>query len=247
MSTVVQGPIGPLQPTIPPATQTGKGKTTLGKDDFLKLLVTQLRYQDPMSPQKPEEFSAQLAQFSSLESMQNIEKVLQSQVDAGGLTTLAMKADLGASFIGRHVTAAGNSLQVTDDSDNKVTVDVGTGGGKTVLTIFDSAGKEVATRDLGWQEAGRRSLNCGDLKNGTYTYKVTVTGAAGSDIPVQTYSAGIVDSVSFQNGTVILKSGDLNFLLDNVVQVERAPAGASVLAAINGARVLPSTTESEHS
>ncbi len=244
MGTVVQGPIGPAQPTPPTDTPTGKGKSALGKDDFLKLLVTQLRYQDPMSPQKPEEFSAQLAQFSSLESMQNIEKVLQSQVDAGSLNTLAMKADLGASFIGRRVVAAGNKLSVAEGADPTVLVDVGTGGGKTVLTIYDASGKEVATRNLGWQEAGRRTLGAGDLKPGTYTYKVTVTGAGGSDIPVQTYTTGIVDGVSFQNGNVILKAGDLSFLLDNVVEVERAPAGASILAAVTGARVLPSITES---
>jgi flagellar basal-body rod modification protein FlgD len=245
MSTVIQGPIGPAQPTPTATTQTGKGKSALGKDDFLRLLVTQLQHQDPMSPQDPTQFSAQLAQFSSLESMQNIEKVLQSQVDAGGMTTLAMKADLGASFIGRNVIAAGNKLQVTAGGPApKVRVDIGTGGGKASLTIYDASGKEVATRDLGWQDAGRRTLDAGNLPAGTYSYKVTVTGAAGSDIPVQTYTSGIVDGVSFQNGTVILRSGDLNFPLDNVVEVERAPAGASILAAITGARVLPSTTES---
>lgn len=245
MSGVVQGPIGPAQPTPIDNTPQGKGKSALGKDDFLKLLVTQLRYQDPMDPQKPEEFSAQLAQFSSLESMQNIEKVLQQQVDAGGLTTLAMKADLGASFIGRNVIAAGNKIQVAEGTEHpKVTVDIGTGGGKTVLTIKDKDGKTVATRNLGWRDAGRQTLECGDLDPGSYSYEVTVTGAGDSDIPVQTYTSGVVDSVSFQNGTVILKSGDLSFPLDNVVEVERAPAGASVLAAIRGARVLPSSMES---
>jgi flagellar basal-body rod modification protein FlgD len=244
MGTVVQGPIGPAQPTQPAETQAGKGKSALGKDDFLKLLVTQLRHQDPMSPQKPEEFSAQLAQFSALESMQNIEQVLQSQVEAGGLTTLAMKADLGASFIGRNVIAAGNRLQVTGEADASVMVDIGTGGGKTTVTIKDANGKEVATRELGWQSAGRRTLDLGDLPEGVYSYEVSVTGAGGSDIPVQTYTSGIVDSVSFQNGTVILKAGELSFPLDNVVEVERAPAGASILAAVTGARVLPSTTES---
>jgi flagellar basal-body rod modification protein FlgD len=245
MPSIIQGPIGPAQPSNPNTTPTGKGKSALGKDDFLKLLVTQLRHQDPLSPQSPEEFSAQLAQFSSLESMQNIEKVLQSQLEAGGLTTLALKADLGASFIGRNVIAAGNRLQVAKDGpDPKVTVDIGTGGGKTTLTIYDASGKEVATRSLGWQDAGRRTLDAGSLPPGTYSYRVTVTGAADSDIPVQTYTSGIVDSVSFQNGTVILRAGDLSFPLDNVVEVERAPAGASILAAVTGARVHPSTTES---
>lgn len=246
MSTnVVQGPRGPAQPSTPAPADTGKGKSALGKDDFLKLLVTQLRNQDPINPQKPEEFSAQLAQFSSLESMQNIEKVLQSQVDAGGMTTLAMKADLGASFIGRRVVAAGNGLEVgAGDKDSTVTVDIGAGGGKTTVTVLDEKGKEVTTKSLGWREAGRQELSLGELPPGKYTYKVSVTGATGAEVTSQTYTVGIVDGVSFQNGSVILKSGDLTFLLDNVVEVERAPAGASsILAAVTGARVLPSLTE----
>jgi flagellar basal-body rod modification protein FlgD len=64
-------------------TSSASSTTDLGKDQFLKLLVTQLKYQDPLSPMKNEEFVAQLAQFSTLESMKNMENSFQGATAYG--------------------------------------------------------------------------------------------------------------------------------------------------------------------
>jgi flagellar basal-body rod modification protein FlgD len=73
-------------------TTPAAGTSALGRDAFLKLLVTQLQHQNPLEPQPDGEFLAQLAQFSSLESLQDIQSdmaALRSLVEQGSATTPA--------------------------------------------------------------------------------------------------------------------------------------------------------------
>lgn len=72
-------------------------KTTLGQDDFLKLLVTKMQAQDPMNPQSDEEFIAQMAQFSSLEQSKSMNTTMTNMNEQQDLLT-------ANELIGRNVT-----------------------------------------------------------------------------------------------------------------------------------------------
>lgn len=92
---------------------TNAVKNILGKDDFLKLLITQLKYQDPMEPTDNKDFIAQMAQFSSLEQMNNMsagfEKLVASQ------DSVLREASIGqaVNMLGRKVSAVVPTETVT--------------------------------------------------------------------------------------------------------------------------------------
>ncbi len=76
--------------------QTSSRETSLDKDAFFKLLITQLKNQDPLKPMEDKEFIAQMAQFSSLEQMQNMNENMEKYLNAKTLTE-------GAALIGKTV------------------------------------------------------------------------------------------------------------------------------------------------
>ena len=80
----------------PAAIGSGREKEDMGKEDFLRLMVTQLTQQDPLNPQDGTEYVAQLAQFTSLERMMNVEKGMNNVV----LAATATNSTLAVGFIG---------------------------------------------------------------------------------------------------------------------------------------------------
>jgi flagellar basal-body rod modification protein FlgD len=101
--------------------QRKTGSSTLGKDDFLKILMTQLQNQDPLNPMQDKDFVAQMATFSSLEQMTNMNNTLQKFVDSEQQNQLISYN----SFVGKDVTW--HKLTTSEDSNAIQSVEQGTG------------------------------------------------------------------------------------------------------------------------
>jgi flagellar basal-body rod modification protein FlgD len=92
----------------PSSAPTQTGGPTLGKQDFLKLLITQLRNQDPLNPLDQNEFLAQTAQFTSLENLQNISTQLAEMKALSQGQALTQ----GASLLGKTASASGRDVRL---------------------------------------------------------------------------------------------------------------------------------------
>ena len=213
----------------PAAAQRTPGGS-LGKDEFLQLLVAQLRNQDPLSPMKGEEFAAQLAQFSSVEQLMGIHDQLKEQAN---LQTAAIQSTAAASaveIVGRDVLATGSRFSVGAEGDPVQLTVTAEAAGDGTLRILDADGREVASGSVGRIFRGRNEIDAGalaaELPPGNYRYELTVTGADGETVPVQGFTRARIEAVRFgTQGPVLLAGGGLEIPLSSVVEVRRTEQG----------------------
>ena len=215
-------------PGSPSSTAT---MNSIGKDQFLQMLVAQLKNQDPMSPMQSNEFAAQLAQFTSVEQLIQLNGSVNSQSEAVQIATLAGQAALGASLIGRQVVAEGNQVSIPADGKASVRIDVGGTGGTATLTLKDSSGKTVATRDLGAIASGQQTVALPtDLPPGDYHYDITIKDSTNAAVSVLTYTTGVVNAVEFNSGQILLRLGGLKVTLGSVAEIDPAPDSSTPAA-----------------
>jgi flagellar basal-body rod modification protein FlgD len=196
----------------------------LGKDQFLKLLVAQLKYQDPMSPMQGDQMATQLAQFSSVEQLQEINANLSTQQTSAGTLLGAVQSSAAINTIGHTVVAIGNQLQV-GGANAPTTVDatLASASAKTTLHVFNASGTEVATQSLGASNGGKQTFNLGKttdgLAPGTYTYSIDAADSAGAPITVQTYTTARIDGVSSGQNGLVLTAGGITIPYGSIVKI----------------------------
>lgn len=211
-------------PSIQDANVPGR---ELDRDAFLKLLLTQLNHQDPMAPTANEEFVAQLAQFSSLEQMQSINRNLQDSINTNLLLNQSMNNSLVTTLIGKDVIATTNKITLGASGEaelgyrlegpaDKVTVNIYDPSGALVATLSDTgmaAGEHAAT----WNGRGKDGNR---LPAGAYTFEVVPYAKSGDELPSATpFVRGRITGVRYHDGRAVLLIGSAELDLSDVESI----------------------------
>ena len=179
----------------------------LGKDAFLQLMIAQLQNQDPLSPAKNEDFIAQLAQFSSVEGIQNINDSMQ-ELASSFRSSQALQA---SSLVGRQVQVSTDTATLSSAGPVQGTIDLDTSSANIKLYIEGPDGQIVKTEELGAQERGAIDFswdgtNESGLRVADGAYRVYASGLVDGEIADLPVAVGAnVNSVTVgQNNSMIL-------------------------------------------
>ena len=181
-------------------------KTELGQDDFLQLMIAQLKNQDPMKPLDPSQYVGQLAQFSSVAGLKEVNTAI-----AGLTSSLRGNQVLdGAAMIGRTIVAEGSTVYLPAPSDERVGIagamTVPTGTNSLQLVVKDSSGATIRTQALnttsglrGFAWDGRNDAGVA-VAAGAYRVEM-IANVAGTNESLRTSIAAGVSSVALDPTT----------------------------------------------
>jgi flagellar basal-body rod modification protein FlgD len=221
----VQSTISEIQ-SAATAANTAATKTdpkALGKNEFLKLLTAQLQQQDPTQPMDNTTFVSQLAQFSSLEQMNNVSDTLTKMLTGQG-TSLQTTA---ASMIGK--TALFNTDEVTLEKGKTATVtaNLASAAANVNVTIQDATGATIRTINPGAMLSGVNHITWDGLDSsgtaapsGTYTIQISATDLSGHPISLTQSGSARITGVTFDaTGTPLFTAGGLSLKLSDISEL----------------------------
>ena len=211
----------PLGAALSSSSSSASPTTTLGKDDFLKLLTTELQNQDPTQPVDDTQFVAELAQFSSLEQLQNISSQMNTLITAS-----SSSSEMAATaLIGKQVSYDASGVDLVSGTPPSVQVKLASPATVTAV-VTNSSGTVVRALNLGYQAAGTFSLGWDGtdqggkaLPSGSYGLALSATASDGSSATVQAQAQGTVQGVTSSNNTPEVVIGTQLVPLSNVIQI----------------------------
>ncbi len=175
-----------------------KNSNQLGQEEFLRLMTTQLNNQDPMKPMASGEFFSQIAQFSSVAGIQDLQKSF-SQVASAMLSSQSLQA---SGLVGRDILVSDSSASLTGGGAIKGGIDLSDPASSVKIEVHDGSGRLIKRFDLGDHSAGMVRFSWDGLDSarkpvapGSYTFSATGI-VSGHETGLDVMLADRVDSVT---------------------------------------------------
>lgn len=208
---------------------TSRSKLNANFDTFIKMLTTQLQYQDPMNPTDTTEFTNQLVMYSQVEQQMNgndkLDKLIALQQGQG------VQSALG--YMGWEVSTNSSNLPL-QDNEAHFEISIAKPAASVSLSITDSTGKFVrglsltdissSTGEIIWDG---KDTNGNAMPAGTYKISASAKDTAGNSVTTTVKTYGIVTAIDVDSsGNTVLKMGDMTISPDDIKSV-RAPASST--------------------
>lgn len=198
---------------------------SLGKDEFLKLLSMQLKSQDPMKPYDNQQFAAQLAQFSSLEYLNDIRSLLEQQSSSYQILSQTISNTALPGLLGKYASASTNQLSFDGSTPVNFGYTLSGAASSANVSITDSAGHVVkrfsmsgmdlssGNHKVAWDGKDDSGTTCA---TGKYKLTVEASVAGGSAYSADTYVYGKIQSIKFRSDGTVLMINDMEIPLNSV-------------------------------
>jgi len=204
--------------------------TLLAKDDFLKLLVTQLQHQDPLSPIENAEFAQQLVSFSSLEQLTNLNSNIEEIQKANLELSQTISNSLSAALIGKTVLAESNRFSHIQFEDTPLNFELIGEAENVIVTVSNNFGQVIYQENLGTMPPGRHEFVWKGLDNddipansGVYSFNISATGPSGENLAGNFRAAGVITGVRFIDGQAVLIVNGIEIPFSEVKEIIETP------------------------
>jgi flagellar basal-body rod modification protein FlgD len=209
---------------------SGSGSLTsqaiMAKDDFLRLLVAQMQNQDPLSPMESQEFAAELAQFTMVAQLENIDSNLDQSVQLDLMLTQAINNTLSVGTIGKQAKGIGNLVTIDQNEEAHISFNLGEYARNVTISIKDEQGIEVRTLSFDNMSAGDHTLSWNlenelgeELPTANYEFAVTAVAADDSEVQTTCLMIGNVTGVRYQDSQAYLLIDNQEISFGNVMEI----------------------------
>ncbi len=220
-AAATSSPSQALYASLNTAREQAGSKAVSPQDRFLKLLVTQLKNQDPLNPMDNAQMTSQMAQISTVEGIDKLNNTLKMILE-GDSENQAMQA---AAMVGHGVLVPGSGL-VLGGGMAIGGIELDGPADRVVLTIKDASGMALRTIDLGSRDAGSQGIAWdGKTDSGTQAadgaYTVAVQAVRGEDkVGARALQLGVVSSIARTSQGISLNLGELgSFRMSDIREI----------------------------